>query len=257
MALSQSTRMLSGIRDVLVISTPEDIGGYERLLGDGGKIGLNISYAVQPLPEGLAQAFLIGRDFIGTDRVSLALGDNVFYGHGLPDTLRSAAVREHGATVFGYWVRDPERYGVIEFAPDGKVLGIEEKPAEPRSHFAVVGIYFYDNSVLDIAAGLKPSSRGELEITDVNKWYLEQGTLQVELLGRGLAWLDTGTHQSLLQAQTFVEAIQERQGLKVACLEEIAYHQGWISREDLQEMAAAMGKSGYGDYLRVIAGENP
>jgi glucose-1-phosphate thymidylyltransferase len=250
-----STLMLAGIREVLVISTPEDVGGYERLLGDGSAIGLDISYAVQPSPDGLAQAFVIGRDFVGGDRVALALGDNVFYGHGLPDQLQSAAAREQGATVFGYWVRDPERYGVVEFAPDGRVLGIEEKPANPRSQYAVVGIYFYDNDVLDIAAELEPSPRGELEITDVNRTYLERDTLQVELLGRGVAWLDTGTHQSLLQAQTFVEAIQERQGLKVACIEEIAFRKGWIDRNALEKLGAELGKSGYGEYLLHIAKE--
>ncbi len=250
-----STLMLSGIRDVLVISTPEDIGGYERLLGDGSAFGISIQYAVQPEPNGLAQAFVIGRDFIGSDGVSLALGDNVFYGHGLPEQLRRAAAREEGATVFGYWVSDPERYGVVEFAPDGTVLGIEEKPEHPRSQYAVVGIYFYDNRVVDIAANLEPSARGEYEITDVNKAYLETGDLRVELLGRGVAWLDTGTHQSLLQAQTFVEAIQERQGLKVACLEEIAFRQGWISADELVKQGEALGKSGYGQYLLRIASE--
>jgi len=250
-----STLMLAGIRDVLLISTPEDIGGYQRLLGDGSAVGMSLSYAEQPRPEGLAQAFLIGREFVGNDRVALALGDNVFYGHGLPDQLQRAAQREQGATVFGYWVRDPERYGVVEFAPDGRVLGIEEKPAEPRSQYAVVGIYFYDNDVLDIAAGLAPSPRGELEITDVNLAYLERGALHVELLGRGVAWLDTGTHQSLLQAQTFVEAIQERQGLKVSCIEEIAYRNGWIDRAALEKLGTAMGKSGYGEYLLQIAHE--
>ncbi len=250
-----STLMLAGIRDVLVISTPEDIGGYERLLGDGSDLGVNIVYAVQPRPEGLAQAFVIGREFVGSDRVALALGDNVFYGHGLPEQLRSAAARERGATVFGYWVRDPERYGVVEFAPDGRVLGIEEKPEKPRSQYAVVGIYFYDNKVLDIAASLAPSPRGELEITDVNRAYLERGTLQIELLGRGVAWLDTGTNQSLLQAQTFVEAIQERQGLKVSCPEEIAFRNGWLDRAALERLGTEMGKSDYGEYLLRIARE--
>jgi glucose-1-phosphate thymidylyltransferase len=250
-----STLMLAGIRDVLLISTPEDIGGYQRLLGDGSALGVNLDYAVQPRPEGLAQAFVIGRTFVGNDRVALALGDNIFYGHGLPEQLRSAAARERGATVFGYWVRDPERYGVVEFAPDGRVLGIEEKPEKPRSQYAVVGIYFYDNEVLEIAAGLAPSPRGELEITDVNRVYLERGTLQVELLGRGVAWLDTGTHQSLLQAQTFVEAIQERQGLKVSCPEEIAFRNGWIDRAALERLGTEMGKSGYGEYLLRIAQE--
>jgi glucose-1-phosphate thymidylyltransferase len=250
-----STLMLAGIRDVLVISTPDDIGGYERLLGDGSALGVNIDYAVQPRPEGLAQAFVIGRRFVGSDRVALALGDNIFYGHGLPAQLRTAAARERGATVFGYWVRDPERYGVVEFAQDGRVLGIEEKPEKPRSQYAVVGIYFYDNEVIEIAANLAPSPRGELEITDVNRVYLERGTLQVELLGRGVAWLDTGTHQSLLQAQTFVEAIQERQGLKVSCPEEIAFRNGWIDRAALERLGAEMGKSGYGEYLLRIASE--
>ena len=251
-----STLMLSGVRDVLVISTPEDIGGYERLLGDGSAFGISLQYAVQPKPEGLAQAFVIGRDFIGNDSVSLALGDNVFYGHGLPEQLQRAAARKQGATVFGYWVSDPERYGVVEFAKDGKVLGIEEKPEAPRSNYAVVGIYFYDNRVVDIAANLAPSPRGEFEITDVNLAYLESGDLGVELLGRGVAWLDTGTHQSLLQAQTFVEAIQERQGLKVACLEEIAFRQGWIDVEELERLGSELGKSGYGEYLLRIAREN-
>jgi glucose-1-phosphate thymidylyltransferase len=251
-----STLMLSGIRDVLLISTPEDIGAYERLLGDGSGFGISLQYAVQPKPEGLAQAFVIGRDFVGSDSVSLALGDNVFYGHGLPEQLQHAAARKSGATVFGYWVNDPERYGVVEFAPDGRVLGIEEKPEKPRSHYAVVGIYFYDNRVLDIAANLAPSQRGELEITDVNRTYLEAGDLSVELLGRGVAWLDTGTHQSLLQAQTFVEAIQERQGLKVACLEEVAFRQGWIDANKLEALAADLGKSGYGEYLLRIARES-
>ena len=250
-----STLMLSGIREVLLISTPEDLGSYERLLGDGSDIGMSISYAEQPRPEGLAQAFLIGREFVGRDSVSLALGDNVFYGHGLPEQLSKAAGRKSGATVFGYWVRDPERYGVVEFAPDGRVLSIEEKPEQPRSHYAVVGIYFYDNRVLDIAAGLAPSERGELEITDVNRTYLESGDLRVELLGRGVAWLDTGTHQSLLQAQTFVEAIQERQGLEVACIEEIAFRQGRISAAELEALGAGMRKSGYGEYLIRIARE--
>ena len=250
-----STLMLSGIREVLLISTPEDLGSYERLLGDGSDIGMSISYAEQPRPEGLAQAFLIGREFVGRDSVSLALGDNVFYGHGLPEQLSKAAGRKSGATVFGYWVRDPERYGVVEFAPDGRVLSIEEKPERPLSHYAVVGIYFYDNRVLDIAAGLAPSERGELEITDVNRTYLESGDLRVELLGRGVAWLDTGTHQSLLQAQTFVEAIQERQGLEVACIEEIAFRQGWISAAELEALGAGMRKSGYGEYLIRIARE--
>jgi glucose-1-phosphate thymidylyltransferase len=252
-----STLMLAGIREILLISTSEDIASYERLLGDGSSFGASVQYAVQPKPEGLAQAFLIGRDFVGGSSVSLALGDNVFYGHGLGELLRRAASRNSGATVFGYWVRDPERYGVVEFAADGTVLSIEEKPAKPRSHHAVTGIYFYDNRVLDIAAGLRPSARGELEITDVNLAYLESQDLRVELLGRGVAWLDTGTHESLLEACTFVETIQNRQGLKIACLEEIAWRQGWISCEDLERIGSAMKNSSYGDYLLQIAREEP
>ena len=252
-----STLMLAGIREILLISTPEDISSYERLLGDGSGFGISVQYAVQPKPEGLAQAFLIGRDFVGHGSVSLALGDNVFYGHGLGEVLGRAATRDAGATVFGYWVRDPERYGVVEFAADGKMLSIEEKPAKPRSHYAVTGIYFYDNRVLDIAAGLKPSARGELEITDVNLAYLESQELRVELLGRGVAWLDTGTHESLLEASMFVETIQNRQGLKIACLEEIAWRQGWIDRDDLERIGSAMKNSSYGDYLLQIAREEP
>jgi glucose-1-phosphate thymidylyltransferase len=250
-----SSLMLAGIREILLISTPEDIGAYERLLGDGSSFGVEIGYAVQPRPEGLAQAFRIGREFVGEGGVCLALGDNVFYGHGFPALLERAAERRSGATVFGTWVRDPQRYGVVEFAPDGKVLSIEEKPAKPRSHYAVTGIYFYDQKVLDIAAKLRPSARGELEITDVNLAYLRSGELRVELLGRGIAWLDTGTHESLLQAQNFVETVQERQGLQIACLEEIAFHKGWIGREDLQRLGRAMEKSAYGEYLLQIAGE--
>jgi glucose-1-phosphate thymidylyltransferase len=248
-----STLMLAGIREILLISTPEDLPGYRRLLGDGTDFGVRIDYAAQPRPEGLAQAFVIGRDFIGDDGVSLALGDNVFYGHGMPESLVRAAARERGATVFGYWVNDPERYGVVEFNERGEAIGIEEKPARPRSNYAVTGIYFYDNRVLDIATGLAPSARGEYEITDVNLAYLEQGDLHVELLGRGVAWLDTGTNDSLLQASNFVETIQERQGLKIACLEEIAFRQKWITREDLERLGAAMGKSSYGAYLLQLA----
>ena len=250
-----STLMLAGIRDVLLISTPDDIGAYERLLGDGSQLGISIRYAVQQRPEGLAQAFVIGRDFIGADSVSLALGDNVFFGHGFGGQLETAASRSEGASVFGYWVRDPERYGVVEFASDGKVVGIEEKPVSPRSNYAVTGIYFYDNRVLEIAAGLRPSARGELEITDVNLAYLETGELRVELLGRGIAWLDTGTHASLLQAADFVETIQERQGLKIACLEEIAFRNGYITRDELRRTGEAMEKSTYGEYLLGIADE--
>ncbi len=251
-----STLLLAGIRKILLISTPEDVPAYQRLLGDGSRFGIRISYAVQPRPEGLAQAFLIGRDFIGRDPVALALGDNVFYGHGLPQLLEQATQRARGATVFGYWVHDPQRYGVVQFAKDGTVLGIEEKPAVPRSNWAVTGIYFYDNRVIEIAAGLAPSPRGELEITDVNLAYLELGELRVELLGRGTAWLDTGTHASLLQASNFVETIQERQGLKIACLEEIAYQKGFLSREELVALGKAMGKSSYGEYLLRIANED-
>ena len=250
-----STLMLAGIREILLISTPEDLPSYQRLLGDGSDLGLEIGYAPQPRPEGLAQAFLIGRDFVGADRVALALGDNVFHGHGLGPILERAAGRETGATVFGYWVRDPERYGVVEFAADGTAVGIEEKPAVPRSHYAVTGLYFYDNQVLDIAAGLRPSPRGELEITDVNLAYLEQSQLRVEQLGRGIAWLDTGTHESLLQACNFVETIQERQGLKIACLEEIAYRLGFIGRDDLLRLGTAMKNSNYGEYLLQLAEE--
>ena len=251
-----STLLLAGIRKILLISTPEDVPAYQRLLGDGSRLGISISYAVQPRPEGLAQAFLIGREFVGRDPVALALGDNVFYGHGLPQLLERATQRKRGATVFGYWVHDPQRYGVVQFAKDGSVLGIEEKPAVPRSNWAVTGIYFYDNRVLEIAAGLKPSARGELEITDVNLAYLARGELHVELLGRGTAWLDTGTHASLLQASNFVETIQERQGLKIACLEEIAYQKGYLSREQLVALGKAMGKSSYGEYLLRIASED-
>jgi glucose-1-phosphate thymidylyltransferase len=251
-----STLMLSGIREILLISTPEDLPAYRRLLGDGSQIGLDVRYAEQPRPEGLAQAFLIGRSFVGRDRVALALGDNVFYGHGMPQLLERAAQRERGATVFGYWVRDPQRYGVVEFDAEGRVVGIEEKPARPRSHYAVTGIYFFDNRVLDVAAGLKPSARGELEITDVNLAYLDWGELHVELLGRGVAWLDTGTHESLLQACNFVETIEARQGLKIACLEEIAFRRGWIGREDLMRLSVELGKSSYGDYLKMLADED-
>ncbi len=249
-----STLMMAGVREILIITTPEDQAAYRRLLRDGRDLGLELSYAVQPRPEGLAQAFQIGRDFVGRGRVCLALGDNIFYGHGLPAVLERAAERSSGATVFGYWVRDPERYGVVEFDAEGQAVKIEEKPAKPRSHYAVTGIYFYDNRVLDIAAELRPSARGELEITDVNLAYLALGELRVELLGRGVAWLDTGTHESLLQAATFVETIQQRQGLKVACLEEIALHKGYIDREQVLRLGKAMGKSSYGDYLVEITG---
>ncbi len=244
-----STLMLAGIRDLLVITTPHDQEGFRRLLGDGGELGIRISYAAQPSPDGLAQAFIIGREFVGRDRVVLALGDNIFYGAYWSDYLRSAAARETGATVFGYQVRDPERYGVVEFDATGRAVSLEEKPVAPRSSYAVTGLYFYDNQVLDIAAGLKPSARGELEITDVNRTYLEQGQLHVEKLARGIAWLDTGTHDALMQASNFIHAIEERQGLMVACLEEIAFRMGYISRDDLAKLARTMGSSTYGEYL--------
>jgi glucose-1-phosphate thymidylyltransferase len=250
-----STLMLTGIRDVLLISTPEDLPSYERLLGDGAPLGMRIRYAEQPEPGGLAQAFLIGRAFVGGDRVALALGDNVFYGHGFSETLARAAAREVGATVFGYQVGDPERYGVVEFDETGRAVGIEEKPEKPRSHHAVVGLYFYDNRVLEIAEGLEPSARGELEITDVNNAYLASGDLHVERLGRGIAWLDTGTYDSLLQAQNFVATIQERQGLRIACIEEIAFRNGWIDREALHDLGEELGSSSYGAYLRQLADE--
>jgi glucose-1-phosphate thymidylyltransferase len=248
-----STLMLAGIREILLISTPEDLPSYQRLLSDGSDLGIEIRYAEQPKPEGLAQAFLIGRDFVGGDRVALALGDNVFYGQGLGPVLERAAHRETGATVFGYWVSDPERYGVVEFDAKGLVVGIEEKPEKPRSSYAVTGLYFYDNRVLDIAAQLAPSPRGELEITDVNLEYLASEELHIELLGRGFAWLDTGTHESLLQASNFVGTIESRQGLKIACLEEIAFRQGFIDRETLRQLGTALSKTSYGEYLLKLA----
>jgi glucose-1-phosphate thymidylyltransferase len=252
-----STLMLAGIREILVISTPDDLPGFERLLEDGRGLGLSITYAEQPRPEGIAQAFLIGRDFVGADGVALALGDNVFYGHGLAETLRRAAASGPGATIFGYRVHDPERYGVVEFDQAGRVLGIEEKPARPKSRYAVVGLYFYDREVVDISASLAPSARGELEITDVNRAYLAKRRLRVELLGRGIAWLDTGTHESLLQAAEYIHAVQERQGLMVSCPEEIAYRSGWIDRAELAARGRALGKSGYGAYLEQLAREEP
>ena len=252
-----ATLMSAGIRDILLISTPEDLPLYKRLLGCGSQWGLSLSFASQPKPEGLAQAFLIGRTFVGHDKVALVLGDNIFYGQGLPEQLRRVGERPAGATVFAYRVRDPERYGVVEFDDHGRALNIEEKPHRPRSHYAVTGLYFYDNQVLDIAASLRPSGRGELEITDVNRMYLQQGSLQVEILSRGVAWLDTGTHDSLLQAATFIEAIESRQGLKVCCPEEIAYRCGYIGPEQLERLAWPLAKTGYGTYLLEIARSNP
>jgi glucose-1-phosphate thymidylyltransferase len=251
-----STLMLAGIREILVITTANDVARYQAVLGDGRSWGLEISYASQPSPDGLAQAFLIGRDFIGTDPVCLVLGDNIFFGEGLPAMLRQAAVLKKGATVFGYPVQDPERYGVVEFDSAGCAVSLEEKPARPRSNYAVTGLYFYDNDVIEIAAGLKPSVRGELEITDVNRTYLERGGLTVEKLGRGIAWLDTGTHESLLQASEFVHVIESRQGFKIACPEEIAFRQGYIDAAALRALAAPLSKSGYGQYLLRIAAES-
>lgn len=244
-----STLMLAGIRDILVITTPEDQDGFVRLLGDGSSIGMSFSYAAQPKPEGLAQAFLIGRKFVGDGSVALALGDNLFYGHGLRDSLRAAAGRAAGATVFGYAVRDPERYGVVELDAEGKPVSLEEKPKHPKSPYAVTGLYFYDNQVLDIAAGLKPSARGELEITDVNAEYMRRGQLHVEIFGRGTAWLDTGTYEALMQAALFVQSIEDRQGMMLACLEEMAWRLGYITREQLRELAEPMKSNQYGQYL--------
>lgn len=246
-----ATLMLAGIRDVLLISTPHDLPLYRRLLGDGRQWGIDISYVEQPRPEGLAQAFILGREFVGNDRVALILGDNIFYGHGLPEQLKIAG-RSRDATVFAYRVKDPERYGVVEFDPQGRAISIEEKPARPRSNYAVTGLYFYDSDVVRIAADLKPSARGELEITDVNRIYLEQRRLSVELFGRGVAWLDTGTHESLLQAGMFIEAIENRQGLKVCCPEEIAFREGYIDATQLERLAAPLAKTSYGSYLTSL-----
>jgi len=251
-----TTLMLAGIRDVLIITTPEDQVAFQRLLGDGAQFGVDISYAAQPKPEGLAQAFILGREFVGDERVALALGDNIFYGHGFPELVRAAEQRSSGATVFGYRVNDPERYGVVEFDHEGRAVSLAEKPEKPKSHYAVTGLYFYDNQVLDIAAQLRPSARGELEITDVNIEYLERGQLCVEKMGRGIAWLDTGTHESLLQASTFIQAIEERQGLKVACPEEIAYRMGYIDRSDVARIAEGMSKNSYGEYLLAMLEED-
>ena len=251
-----SVLMLAGIRDILIISTPEDLPAFRRLLGDGSDYGVHFSYAEQPRPEGLAQAFLIGKDFIGDDSVCLVLGDNIFYGMSFTQTLRQAvedAEERNEATVFGYWVSDPERYGVAEFALDGRCISIEEKPKEPKSNYAVVGLYFYPNSVVEVAEGVRPSARGELEITSVNQEFLRREQLLVQTLGRGFAWLDTGTHDSLSEASTFVEVIEKRQGLKIACLEEIAYRAGWLTREALIELAAPMAKNQYGQYLLRVA----
>jgi glucose-1-phosphate thymidylyltransferase len=244
-----SSLMLAGIRDVLVITTPQDQESFRRLLGDGRDFGISIEYAVQPSPDGLAQAFIIGREFVGQGRVALALGDNIFHGAGFSEALRSAASQERGATVFGYQVRDPERYGVVEFDDTGQAVGLEEKPAQPKSSYAVTGLYFFDNQVIEIARCLKPSARGELEITDVNREYMRRGQLRVERLGRGIAWLDTGTHESLVQASNFIQVVEERQGLMVGCLEEIAYRMHYITADDVVRLAHAMKGSAYGQYL--------
>jgi len=250
-----SVLMMAGIKDILIISTPEDIDNFKRLLGDGKQLGLGFSYKVQPSPDGLAQAFILGEEFIGKDNVSLILGDNIFYGYNFSSTLSKAAELQEGATVFGYYVNDPERYGVVEFDDKGSVLSLEEKPTNPKSQYAVTGLYFYDNSVVKKAKSLTPSDRGELEITDLNKLYLKDDTLKVELLGRGMAWLDTGTHQSLLQASNFVASIEERQGLKIACIEEIAFRKKYITRDQLLKLAEPLKKSNYGKYLLKIANE--
>jgi glucose-1-phosphate thymidylyltransferase len=250
-----SALMLAGIRDVLVISTPADTPRFEQLLGDGSKWGIKLQYAVQPSPDGLAQAFLIGKQFLAGEGCCLVLGDNLFFGHDFAKQLRSAAERMEGATVFAYAVQDPERYGVVEFDANRKAISLEEKPKNPKSRYAVTGIYFYDNQIVGVAEAMKPSPRGELEITDVNRWYLEKGLLTTELLGRGMAWLDTGTHDSLLEASMFIQTIEKRQGLKVACLEEIAYRQGYIDAAQLQTLAARMAKSSYGEYLKHIVDE--
>jgi glucose-1-phosphate thymidylyltransferase len=247
-----SVLMLAGIQDILVISTPTDLPQFQRLLGDGRKWGLNFEYVVQPSPDGLAQAFILGAPFVGRDHSCLVLGDNIYFGHGLPESLQEASKRDHGATVFGYYVRDPERYGVVEFDQAGRAVSIEEKPKKPRSNYAVTGLYFYDNDVIDIAKNLKPSPRGELEITDVNIEYMKRERLKVELLGRGTAWLDTGTHESLVQATNFVEAVENRQGLKISCPEEIAWRMGYITTDQLAVQAHELKKSGYGQYLLQI-----
>ena len=250
-----SVLMLAGIREVLIISTPDDIDGFKRLLGDGSELGIDISYAVQPSPDGLAQAFIIGEEFIGDSNVCLVLGDNIFYGQGFTPLLRQAVNRQIGATVFGYQVKDPERFGVVEFDKDKRAISIEEKPAKPKSHYAVTGLYFYDNDIVEIAKQVKPSERGEVEITTVNQMYMERGDLNVELLGRGFAWLDTGTHESLLEAAQFVETIEKRQGYKVACLEEIALSNGWLTKQQVAEIGQSMSKNAYGQYLMSLTSE--
>jgi glucose-1-phosphate thymidylyltransferase len=250
-----SVLMMAGIREILIISTPQDLPNFKALLGDGSQVGLSFSFAEQPRPEGLAQAFIIGKPFIGNDKVALILGDNIFHGHGLPDALRACTRFKKGGVIFGYSVRDPERYGVVEFDQQGNVTGIEEKPEKPKSRYAVPGLYFYDKHVVDIAEGLKPSARGELEITEVNQEYLRRGELKVELLGRGFAWLDTGTHESLQQAASFVQAIQERQGLKIACIEEIAFRLGYINKSQLRDLAKDMLNNEYGQYLMEVLKE--
>ena len=251
-----SVLMLAGIRDILIISTPEDLPNFEKLLGDGSNFGIQLSYAEQPSPDGLAQAFIIGEEFIGDDSVCLVLGDNIFYGQGFSPKLKQAAARTSGATVFGYQVKDPERFGVVAFDENNKAISIEEKPEQPKSNYAVTGLYFYDNDVVEIAKQVKPSHRGEVEITSVNQAYLERGDLNVELLGRGFAWLDTGTHESLLEASSFVQTIEHRQGLKVACLEEIAFNNGWLTKVQLKEQGQALSKNGYGQYLLRLVGEH-
>ena len=251
-----STLMLSGITDILIITTPHDQPMFQELLKDGSQWGINIRYAPQPKPEGLAQAFIIGKDFIGNDGCSLILGDNIFYGHGLVELVRKARERNKGATVFGYWVKSPEDYGVVEFDGNGKAISLEEKPKNPKSHYAVTGLYFYDNQVVDIASNIKPSARGELEITDVNKKYLEQGNLTVEILGRGFAWLDTGSHQALTEATNFIETIEKRQGLKISCPEEIAFNRELIDAAQLEKLAAPLKKNGYGQYLLALLNQD-
>lgn len=250
-----STLMLAGVKEILIISTPQDLPLYKKLLGDGSQLGVQFSYAEQPKPEGLAQAFIIGADFIGSESAALILGDNIFYGSDMKETLESAVKETQGGVVFAYHVSDPERYGVVEFDKGGKVLSVEEKPTQPKSHFAITGLYFYDNSVVEITKNLKPSPRGELEITDVNKKYLEQDRLKVVVLSRGTAWLDSGTHASLLQSATFVQTVEERQGLKIGCIEEIAYRMGYITKEQLKKLAEPLTKSGYGNYLLHVAAE--